>query len=235
MSKGRYDDRTLSAIVTGIADVTAYIRVVTLRSVPALSFLPGQYVRLGFEGCAPRLYSIAAMPGQDEFSVHVKKGAGAVSRHIFEHLQAGDIVDILEVGGMSVVDTANHTPLLMIAGGTGVVPHKTVIDFLLAGDNPPPITLYWGTADEQGQYLAADLQDLARRYPAFRFCPVIGTPVGTYALDHERTDDLKAARIYVAGPPPMVAATVTSLIEKGADKTKICFDHHPELASLGLS
>lgn len=94
--------------------------------------LPGQHVdvRLTAEDgyVAERSYSIASAPGEP-VSIAVERLAdGEVSPYLTDELQPGDELEIRgPIGGYFVWDPADNRPLLLLAGGSGVVPLRSIL------------------------------------------------------------------------------------------------------------
>ena len=73
---------------------------------------------------AQRSYSIASAPGDDTVSLTVERlDDGEVSPYLVGELRPGDMLEIRgPIGGYFVWDIALGGPLLLVAGGSGIVP-----------------------------------------------------------------------------------------------------------------
>jgi NAD(P)H-flavin reductase len=108
-------------------------RVVRLDLGPhPFAFEAGQYVLLGQDGCPPRAYSIACSPawtdrrGQLEFLIQVGED-GSPGPHL-PRLQVGETVVVEGPDGQFVLPTGRRPPdLLLVAGGTGVAPLRSML------------------------------------------------------------------------------------------------------------
>src|SRR5580698_2477679 len=78
---------------------------------------------------AERSYSIASAPGEPVAITVERLEDGEVSPYLTEELRAGDEIELRgPIGGYFVWDPAtNSGPLLLAAGGSGVVPLRAII------------------------------------------------------------------------------------------------------------
>jgi ferredoxin-NADP reductase len=122
------------ATVAGIRDETPSARTLVLDLPDWPGHLPGQHVDVrltapdGYH--AERSYSIASAWGGDgkvELTVQ-KVDDGEVSPYLAEDLQPGDPLELRgPVGGWFVWRTTQTAPVMLVAGGSGVVPLMAMI------------------------------------------------------------------------------------------------------------
>ena len=191
-------------------------------------FNAGQYVVLKFAESLPvRAYSIATTPRSEAetglIRIHVKIAEdGVVSRYVAGTLKTGDEVAVKGPFGENIFDPADKRPLVLIAGGLGIIPMKAVAETALSSGHAAPVFLYWGTGSAQEQYLAGDLTALGRTYYGFKYRPVTGGSVVVHVVNDFET--FAGCRVHMAGPPAMIKAILPELVEKGADRKDIYFD-----------
>jgi naphthalene 1,2-dioxygenase ferredoxin reductase component len=207
----------------------------TLPDGARFEFRPGQFAKLRFGKLPARSYSMASQPGDGRLEFHIRVlPDGAVSQHVMTRLKAGDKVEVRGPFGDAYWDNpadASQGPLLLLAGGTGLAPILSVLDAALADGVPPQqIHLYHGVRTEDDLYAGSRLQSRMRE-KGFRFVPVFSSGRPTRArqgLLHEAVGqdftNLQAARIYVAGPPPMVDAVKSLAADRGADAHRVRAD-----------
>ena len=121
-----------SATVTAVMDETPSTRTISL-SVPGWpGHRAGQHVDIrltaedGYQ--AERAYSIASAPGEDLALTVERLDDGEVSPYLTGELRAGDILEVRgPIGGYFVWETGFGGPLLLLAGGSGVVPLRSIL------------------------------------------------------------------------------------------------------------
>src|SRR5437660_10421093 len=89
--------RVLACKVVGLDDATHDIKRVRLaiESGGPFDFSAGQFASVTFEGCAPRDYSMANVPGDPVLEFHVRRSqGGTTSSYVAEKLKPGDSVRV---------------------------------------------------------------------------------------------------------------------------------------------
>jgi ferredoxin-NADP reductase len=116
------------ADVTALVDQTPRIRTIQLDAPGWPGHLPGQHVdvRLTAEDGyrAERSYSIATPADGTRLSITVERiEDGEVSTYLAGELQPGDKLELRgPIGGFFVWEPSKGGPLLLVAGGSGIVP-----------------------------------------------------------------------------------------------------------------
>jgi ferredoxin-NADP reductase len=129
--------------------------------------LPGQHidVRLtaddGYQ--AVRSYSIAAAAGDDLLETTVEElEDGEVSPYLVYDLEVGDQVEVRgPIGRWFVWRSTEHSPVQLIAGGSGVVPLMAMIREREATSSEVPFRLFYSLRTPETRYYADELDDLA--------------------------------------------------------------------------
>ncbi len=224
-----------AARIIGVEDVMADTRVlrVELEGRQRLKFTAGQYAHLRIGDLPSRPYSIASAPGEDYIEFHIRRGgAGGLSDTLVDDTKPGMPL-ILEGPFGSSFWRGGDRPMLALAGGLGIAPIKAIIEAHLAAAGSPPCHLYWGVRSEDQLYLDRYFRALAQKTARISYIPVISdTAAATPSLRSgfvtqalaEDFAHLGEFDIYMAGPPPMVAATLPALLDLGADQTRIFSD-----------
>ena len=125
-ASGRLEWRV--ATVVEVRDETPRARTLVLDVPHWPDHRAGQHVDVrlvaedGYQ--AQRSYSIASAPGDDTVSLTVERlDDGEVSPYLVGELRPGDMLEIRgPIGGYFVWDIALGGPLLLVAGGSGIVP-----------------------------------------------------------------------------------------------------------------
>jgi ferredoxin-NADP reductase len=121
------------ATASRVTDETPTVRTIELRLPGWPGHRAGQHldVRLtsddGYE--AERSYSIASAPGEPLAITVERLDDGEVSPYLTEELRPGDEMEVRgPIGGYFVWDADDAgTPLLLVAGGSGVVPLRSIL------------------------------------------------------------------------------------------------------------
>jgi ferredoxin-NADP reductase len=122
----------VTAIVESVVDETPRVRTLVL-SVPGWpGHLAGQHldIRLTAEDgyTAERSYSIASAPGEPVSLTVERLDDGEVSPYLTSEVRAGDVFEVRgPIGGYFVWEPSVGGPLLLVAGGSGVVPLRAML------------------------------------------------------------------------------------------------------------
>ena len=121
-----------TAAVASVVDETARVRTISLSVPDWAGHRAGQHVDVrltaddGYQ--AEREYSIASAPGEPVSITVERLEDGEVSPYLTEELRVGDELELRgPVGGYFVWDVADGGPLLLLAGGSGVVPLRAIL------------------------------------------------------------------------------------------------------------
>ncbi|MDY0029636.1 MAG: hypothetical protein RBR86_06810 [Pseudobdellovibrionaceae bacterium] len=227
--------------------ITFQARLVAARSYPlarvrVLRFSPldaeteafplhraGAYALVTFPGHSARPYSVANISDGHILEFHIRLGQSGVSKYVEQDLTIGDIVSISGYGGSCLYAEDCKKPVLLIGGGTGLAPLLAISEAALAEAPSRSVTLYLGGRHRDDFYLNDFLNDLAARFPAFNFYPVLSRTdktededgylygmVGDVAFSHfENSTESRKSRIYTSGPVEMLRQVHELALSKG--------------------
>ena len=227
--------RDLACAVRSVSELTHDIREVrmTIESGGPFTFSPGQYASVRFSDLPARDFSMASQPDTDELVFYIRLVEdGRVSGYIAERLSAGERVRVNGPHGSAYLREGQQTPLLAIAGGSGLSPIRAIVDRAVALGWERPTHVYFGVRDERDLFCVAHFEALAERHPELQFTPVLSEPSGEtarrtgFVTDAVRDDfdSLEGFTAYLAGPPPMVEAAQAMLPDLGIPARSIHAD-----------
>jgi ferredoxin-NADP reductase len=169
------------ATVGQVIDETASVRTIELEVPDWAGHRAGQHldVRLTAEDgyAAERSYSIASAPGEPVAITVERLEDGEVSPYLTEELRVGDDLELRgPVGGYFVWDADQHgAPLMLLAGGSGIVPLRSILRHrrrtgstvparLLYSSRSLPDVIYRGELDDSRDGVEV-IYTLTRRQP----------------------------------------------------------------------
>jgi ferredoxin-NADP reductase len=153
------------ATVDAVADETPRVRTLTLGVPDWPGHLAGQHldVRLTAEDGyqAEREYSVASAPGEAVAITVERLEDGEVSPYLTQELRTGDEIEIRgPVGGYFVWRPEDGGPLLLIAGGSGVVPLRAMLRSWQRAASTVPVRLIYSARTQQDVIYSAELMQL---------------------------------------------------------------------------
>lgn len=231
------DIKTLPCRIARLTHLAPDVLQVFLRLpvVERLEFQPGQYLDVLLEGERRRSFSIASPPHDSGLlELHVRRVAGGgFTGRLFEQAAPGTLLRIEGPLGQFVY-RSGAGPLLLIAGGTGFAPLKSILRHILENGVQRPVHFYWGAREVSDVYEEDSVLEWTRRYPQLRFSVVLSHAVKA-KTDHQRLgwvheavladySDLSPYDIYAAGPPALIEAILAEFPARGARRERLYFD-----------
>jgi len=179
-----------------------------------------------------RSYSIASVPGSDRLELTVVRlDDGEVSPYLTTIVDVGDQLELRgPIGGYFVWDPADQRPVLLVDGGSGVVPLISMLRQHALLDHQAPMQLVYSARAQSALLYRAELNQL-----------VSETRVVTLTLTREPDSDWAGRRgrvdrelltqpgwapadqpkCFVCGPTPFVEAVADHLTAIGHDPAHI--------------
>lgn len=207
--------------------------VLRIPSASDLRFHPGQYLNVMLDDGSPRSFSMASPPNDGLFDLHIRHVPGGYfTSRLRSDYQPGDMLDVELPLGNFRHDATSSRDLLMVAGGTGLAPVKSIIESLKDAPSAPHITLYWGVRRAEDLYLDELLRHWTKTLPNFSYIPVLSEADqqwgGRRGYVHEAVcqdhADLSGFDAYLCGPPPMISAAKSSFSERKLSVERIFSD-----------
>jgi len=190
-----------------------------------LQYLAGQYIDILLSGNQRRSFSLATSPLSDELlQLHIRHVPGGhFTGHVFEKMKEKDLLRFQGPFGMFFLREDSERPAILIAGGTGFAPIKSILEYAFAQGIQRPLHLYWGVRAKRDLYLPDLPQAWAKQHSNFKFTPVLSEPKpedhwsGRQGWVHEAVaedhPDLSRHEVYASGPPPMIDA-IKGMVKK---------------------
>ena len=145
--RGRLTWQTVT--VGSVTDETPRVRTLSLEVPDWPGHRAGQHVDVrltaddGYQ--AERAYSIASAPGEPLAITVERLDDGEVSPYLTEELQPGDVLEVRgPIGGYFVWEPDSGGPLMLLAGGSGVVPLRAILRYrgLIGSSVPGPAPVF---------------------------------------------------------------------------------------------
>jgi ferredoxin-NADP reductase len=227
----------LVAEVVGIVTETPRVQTIVLDVPGWPGHRAGQHldVRLTAEDGyqAQRSYSIASPPGEPVAITVEVLDDGEVSPYLAEELREGDEIEVRgPIGGYFVWEPGGEDPLLLVAGGSGIVPLMAMIRHRAATGDRTPTRLLHSSRRLAEVIYRTELEGLAGRDggPEVFLTLTREQPPGWEG--YSRRIDAELMRevawkpsqlpvVYVCGSTGFVEAVAGALVELGHDPLRI--------------
>ncbi len=189
-----------------------------------LQFRAGQYIDFLLADGKRRSFSLANPPHEDALlELHIRNYGGTFSNFVFEQLKEKALLRFEGPLGNFHLREEGDKPIILLAGGTGFAPIKSIILHAQHKGFTRPMTLYWGVRAKTDLYMGELARGWERIHHNFKFVPVLSDPAsgddwaGRTGLVHQAVlddcADLSGYEVYACGGPAMVAAAHESFIK----------------------
>jgi ferredoxin-NADP reductase len=182
---------------------------------------------------AQRSYSIASAPGDGFLVLTVDRlDDGEVSPYLVDELRTGDRLELRgPVGGYFVWEASLGGPLLLVAGGSGVVPFRSILRHHRAIQSTVPVRLLYSARSLAEVIYREELTEMsAHGVIDIRFVLTREQPEGWRGygrrIDQELLDDVawrpgEHPLAYVCGSSGFVENAANSLVALGHEPGRI--------------
>jgi ferredoxin-NADP reductase len=229
--------RRLSWHVAGVDEIvteTARVKTIVFDVPGWPGHRAGQHVDVrltaedGYQ--AAREYSVASAPGEPVAITVERLDDGEVSPYLTEELRVGDAIELRgPVGGYFVWGPQDGGPLLLVAGGSGVVPLRAMVRHRGRSESDVPVRLLYSSRSLDDVIYRAELDEpsdgvevvhtLTRERPA-------GWTGYSRRVDAEMLGEVAwpvedDPLVYVCGPTSFVETVASGLVELGYPSARV--------------
>ena len=221
--------RDYQGIVSRIEKLTPTIKGIWIKldNDEVLDFQAGQYVNLQLpDDIGIRAFSLANPPSTgNEIELNIRLVPGGVcTGWIHSQLKVGDKLRLTGPYGRFFVHKSAKLPSLFMAGGSGLSSPRSMILDLIGEGSELPITLVQGARNRQELYYHDEFVALAARHPNFTYVPALSDEAadsdwqGFRGFVHDAAkahfdNDFRGRKAYLCGPPIMIEACITTLMQ----------------------
>jgi glycine betaine catabolism B len=205
-------------------------------------FQPGQFLhytlphrRSDMRG-SRRFFTIASSPTESDILLVTKFAERSSSfKSALQAMSPGDEIAATRPDGEFVLPDDSQRPLVLIAGGIGVTPYRSIVKHLLDTKQKRPITLIYSARTKQ-ELVFRDVFDSATKSVGLKTVYVVDDPprdwkgekgplsaelIKNYSQHAEKT------LFYISGPEPMVRSLTSQLRGAGISAGNIKRDYFP--------
>ncbi len=228
--KGRHM-LTLAAVEQKAKDVYDFV----FTPEQAFAFKPGQYLEWTLGHRYPdnrgnrRYFTLASSPTEKEVRLGVKFYAPASSfKRALAAMPVGSTLSASHLSGNFVLPKNKDKKLVFIAGGIGVTPFRSMVQYLLdTKERRNIVMLYSNKTAEDIAY--KDIFDRAEAELGIKTVYATGAFIDAAMIARE-VPDYRERDFYISGPRAMVDAFKKTLVGMGVSRLKIKTDFFPGFA-----
>jgi ferredoxin-NADP reductase len=181
-----------------------------------LTWVPGQYQTYilnqveGSEDDKKRFFTIASAPSEGEIHISTRVTESAFKQAL-NALQPGDTIEAQDLEGDFTWE--DDAPVVLVAGGIGVTPYRSMLLERHATGKPLNATLVHFNREEAIPF-RDEFEKLAVEHPELKLQYIVGQPITADAI-LEAAPQAAEQVTYLSGPEPMVDAVGQDLQKRG--------------------
>ena len=195
------------------------------------NWVPGQYMHLNLphpdqdDRGVERWFTVSAAPfeGRPALTTRIDGDPRSSFKDALSRLQPGDEIEAPEVPEGDFV-LEGDGPFLLVAGGIGVTPYRSMLAQAAYEGKMPPIHLLHGVRTPDVPF-RSEFEAYAQKFPQLTVEYVMEPQRVSPELIKERAGEDKL--VYLSGPEPMIEAFEEGLKEIGLPESRIRTDFFP--------
>ena len=206
-----------------------------------ITFKAGQYIQVDtkpyakVKETASRAYSISSIPSsRDRLEIIVRQVPGGIcTTYLNQYLKEGDELVLSGPYGDFYLREEGRE-LVLIAGGSGLAPIKSIILDVLLKNLDRQMTFFFGAVTRKDLYYVDYFRELEKQHSNFRFIPALSKPEPEDAWDGEiglitevvekYVNGANDKGAYLCGSPGMINACLNVLKNIGFADDMIYYD-----------
>ncbi|MGQ0699010.1 MAG: NADH:ubiquinone reductase (Na(+)-transporting) subunit F [Panacagrimonas sp.] len=219
--------RDFPGTVSRVESLTPTIKGIWVKLDEPIRFQAGQYINLDVPTLGiSRPFSLANAPSSgEEVELNVRIVAGGTgTAYLHQQLKVGDAIKLSGPYGRFFVRKSANLPTIFMAGGSGLSSPRSMILELLESGSDLPMTLVYGQRTRAELYYHDEFLALAEQHANFTYVPALSTEpegsdwTGFRGFVHDAAkahfdNDFRGHKAYLCGPPLMIDACITTLMQ----------------------
>lgn len=178
-----------------------------------------------------RTFSLASSPRHRDFFLVATRMRKTAFKNSLASIPLGTKVEVSGPNGNMVLPEDTTSPAVLLAGGIGITPFRSMIEWTAEERLQRPLYLFYSNRTRAAAAFLQDLEEWEKKSPALRLIPTVtDAPEPGWRYETGRVDeamlrkyvsDLQGPTYFIAGPPGMVSGTRRLLTDLGVKRDRI--------------
>lgn len=180
------------------------------------NFIPGQFIMINYkdaQGDFKRSYSISSDPEHKnslELCIALKEGGRGSA--VLANTKEGDKFKLDGPFGVFCLEEIPNNDVILIAGGTGISPLRSMLKHLLNINFPNKVTLFYSFKSDADYLYKEEFEQLSKENKNFQLIPISTQPNPEWKGETQHVQEIfqkyikgvENQDVYACGPVPMV-------------------------------
>lgn len=192
-----------------------------------IEWVAGQYLTITMPdvpiGNNERTFTISSAPYEKNITITTRVTDSDFKQRM-NRLEPGEVIEADQLGG-DFVWVKDERPKVLVAGGIGITPFRSMLKQLHEENETFVATLIYNNRDDNIVF-QAELDQIDKIHPEFGIHYIIGERLSGQVIA-DVAPRLMESLVYISGPEPMVDALEKQLIELGLPKDQLKQDWFP--------
>ncbi len=206
--------------IKGKEEVAQGTLQVTFQIDEPFTFQPGQYCFVTLNG-EKKQFSINNSPGQNNIITITTRLSESSFKKALKDLPIESEVELGPIAGVFTLPEDTSKPLVLIAGGIGITPFMSMLQYVKESSLTYNITLLYSNRNQASAAFLDELRKLPKALPNFKLILTM-TEDNSWTGEKRKIDsefiseyfpDVNDNLYMVVGPPTMVEAVEKALLE----------------------
>jgi ferredoxin-NADP reductase len=136
-----------------------------------MDWKPGQFITVNFpdDPKTKRAYSLSSSPLDGNYLEVTVKLMGNFGTRFYNEAHAGTVLNVIPPRGKFVLPDDSTTPLLLMAGGSGVTPYRSMMRYIAQKKFPTRVTVLYSVRVPDDIIFKKEFEQLCAANSNFRF------------------------------------------------------------------
>jgi ferredoxin-NADP reductase len=172
-----------------------------------------------------RWFTIASAPSEGAIHISTRVSSSRFKQTL-NAMRPGDRIVAHSLEGDFTWEDASATPVVLVAGGIGVTPFRSILLERQSGNRPLAATLLYFNRPGEIPF-RRELEELTRRHPSFSMRVIEGEPITADRI-LQLAPESRERVLYLSGAEPMVESVGGALRDRGVEVKQDWFPGYDE-------
>ncbi len=203
-----------------------------------MNWKTGQFITVNYpeDPKTKRAYSLSSSPMDDQYLEITIKRMGNFGTRIYETGHVGKVLNVIPPRGKFLVPEDPTVPLMLLSGGSGVTPYRSMMRYILQRKLPTRVVNFYSVRVPEDIIFKDEFEQLCKANPNFKFfvtCTRVPPQDTSWTglrgrirpdMVRQFTEDPERTVYYGCGSHDFVVGTAKMLLDMGLPKQRVIYE-----------